>query len=179
MAARPGAVLETDRLLLREASPADAAFIIEMLNDPDWIQNIGDRKVRDEATALAYIETSLMSSYRQHGFGMYVVEMRADNCPVGMCGLVKRDGLEDVDIGFAFLPAYRGRGLAAESATAVLALARDSLGLKRVVAITLPSNTASCQLLEKLNFYFDGMVCLPNDSEELKLYVMDIGEKNE
>ncbi len=169
-------VVDTKRLRLREANPADVEFVIELLNDPQWLQNIGDRQVRDEVSALAYIENSLQGSYSQYGFGMYVVESLADGQPVGMCGLVKREGLDDVDIGFAFLPAYRGSGLALESAAGIIEYAQDTLKLERLVAITLPANEASWQLLEKLGFTFTQLIHLQGDSEKLRLYLLNLGE---
>jgi RimJ/RimL family protein N-acetyltransferase len=171
----PFVPLDTERLVLREAESGDAAFVLALLNDPGWLQNIGDRQVGDHQAALDYIENKLRSSYREHGFGMYIVVQRSDGEPVGMCGLVKREGLEDVDIGFALLEAHQGRGLALESAEAVVEYAFNELNLKRLVAITLPQNSASCHLLEKLDFEFTELMSLPDDAEELKLYSIEAG----
>ena len=67
-----------------------------------------------------------------------------------MCGLLKRDTLDAPDLGYAWLPRFRGRGLAREAASAVLAHARDVLGMTRVLAIVSPGNEASCRLLDAI-----------------------------
>jgi RimJ/RimL family protein N-acetyltransferase len=108
--------------------------------------------------------------FRQHGFSLFLVERKEDAVAVGMCGLIKRESLEHVDLGFALLPEFWGRGYAFEAASAVLAWARGAHGLTRVVAITSQNNHASCRLLEKLGFRFEGMVRLKDDAEALRLY---------
>lgn len=144
------AALATARLRLRIPRADDAVFLVRLMNDPDWLRHIGDRGVRDEAAAAAYVERRLLPSFAEGGFGMYVVEARATGEPVGICGLVKRTSLEDVDLGFAFLPEQRGRGYAVEAGAAVLADARDRLGVARVLAITTRENAASARVLERL-----------------------------
>jgi RimJ/RimL family protein N-acetyltransferase len=163
-------LIETESLSLREFSTDDTDFIIELLNDPDFIRNIADRGVRTTADACAYIENRLIASYHKFGFGLYRVTLKASGEPIGMCGLVKRDGLEDVDIGFAFLPAFRGKGYAYEAAAAVMEYARDTLGLTRIVGITLPDNHGSIRVLEKLGMRFEKLIKLPGDDEEIKLF---------
>ena len=116
---------------------------MRLVNDPDWIRYIGDRGVRTEDDARAYLERGPIAMYARQGFGLWRVARRDDDEPVGMCGLIKRDTLPDVDIGFAFLPAYRGLGYAAEAAAATLALASTRYGLTRVVAIASPDNDRS------------------------------------
>src|SRR4030095_5342315 len=132
-------VLETERLTLRHAPPADALFIFELVNDPAFIRNIGDRGVRTLADAERYVLDGPIASYEKFGFGMYVVEVRESGTPIGLCGFVKRDWLPDVDIGFAFLPQYRSQGYARESASAVRRYGHEVLGLSRIVAIVSPS----------------------------------------
>ncbi|MBI2517206.1 MAG: GNAT family N-acetyltransferase [Opitutae bacterium] len=161
-------VFETSRLILRELTPADAAFVQELVNEPAWLQFIGDRGVRTLADAEGYIRKGPMASYAQHGFGLWCVARQADGVPLGMCGLLKRETLPDVDIGFAFLERFRGQGYAAESAGATLGHARHKLGLKRVLAITSPGNTASIRLLGKLGLRFEKMFELkPGDPVRL------------
>lgn len=150
-------ILETDRLILRELAVEDAPFILALLNDPDWLRYIGDRNVRTLADAETFITDRLMAHYRERGFGFWLAVSKHDGAAAGMCGLVKRDGLDDVDVGYAFLPAYRGQGLAFEAAEASLAYARDRLGLKRVVAITGQDNVVSARLLERLGLRFEGL----------------------
>jgi len=165
-------ILETERLTLRLQTTDDADFILELVNDPSWLQFIGDRGVRTVEDAREYILNSI-NMYEKSGFCFYLVERKEDNIPVGICGLVKRDSLEDVDIGFAFLPTYWGKGYAYEAASAVLAYGLDTLGLKRIVAITTQDNYASAKLLEKVGLKFERLVQLSNDEEELRLFSLD------
>lgn len=166
-------VMETDRLVLRRLSAADAEFIRELVNEPSWLRFIGDRGVRTVEDAREYIARGPAASYERFGFGLYLTESKEGGVPAGICGLVKRESLEDVDLGFAFLPRFWGRGYAYESAAAVLEYARSALGLKRLVAVTAPDNHASIRLLEKLGFRFERMVRLSADDEEIKLFARD------
>ena len=164
------AILETERLLLREFTLGDTAFIIELLNSPGWIKYIGDRNVKTEEQAVAYLHNGPIKSYQQHGFGLSMVEKSDDHTPVGMCGIIKRDTLDNPDIGFAFLPEYNGKGYAFEMATATLAYAKQSLGLQMISAITLAENSRSIRLLEKIGLKFSQTVVFPGSEEELLLY---------
>lgn len=163
-------VLETDRLILRRLSPEDAGFILRLLNEPSWLRFIGDKGVRTVEDARNYILNGPVEMYSRLGFGLYLVELKGEGLPVGICGLIKRDSLEDVDIGFAFLPKYWGRGYAHEAASAVMEYGGSVLGLNRIVAVTSVDNDSSAKLLEKLGLRFEGMVRLSNDSEEVKLF---------
>lgn len=171
-------ILETDRLILRLQTTDDAAFILELLNDPSWLRFIGDRYVRTLDDARAYILNGPDRMFEQFGFCLYLVERKDDHAPIGICGLVKRDSLKDVDIGFAFLPKYWSKGYAYEAASAVMSYGKDTLGLTRIVAITAQENQASTSLLEKLGFRFERLIQLANDSEELKLLVFDKTENH-
>lgn len=166
-------ILETERLVLRQFSTEDAGFILELLNEPSFIQNIGDRGVRTLADATAYIERVPLASYAKNGFGLYAVLLKETNELIGMCGLIKRDGLDDVDIGYAFLPKFWSKGYAVESAAAVKVYAKDVIGLKRLVAITDPDNEGSIRVLEKIGLRFEKMVKLSQDDIELKLFAVD------
>jgi ribosomal-protein-alanine N-acetyltransferase len=163
-------VLETPRLVVRRLSDADAPFIRELVNDPDFLRNIGDRGVRTLEDAVRYIRTGPIASYEQHGFGLFKVELRETGTPIGMCGLLKRDVLPDVDIGYAFLPGFRSQGYAGESAAATLAYARDTLAIPRVAAIVSPGNLDSIRLLAKLGMAFDRSVRLTPDDEAIDLF---------
>ncbi|MEO8305674.1 MAG: GNAT family N-acetyltransferase [Betaproteobacteria bacterium] len=163
-------VLETGRLRLRWVATADAAFVVELLNDPSWIRFIGDKGVRTIEEASAYIIKGPIAMYAHHGFGLYVTELKDSDIPIGLCGLIKRDSLDDVDIGFAFLPAYRANGYAYESASAVMAYGRNVLGMKRIVAITSPDNDDSAKLLRRLGLRFERKVRLADDAREIDLY---------
>lgn len=162
-------VLETDRLILRWLTVEDAAFILELVNDPSWLQFIGDRGVRTLEDARNYILKGPVEMYGRLGFGLYLVELKDEGVPIGMCGLIKRDSLKDVDIGFAFLPSFRGRGYAYEAASAVLAYGKSTLGLERIVAIVSPGNDRSIRLLEKLGLHFEQRVQL-SERDEVKLF---------
>lgn len=166
-------VLETDRLTLRLQTTDDAAFILELLNDPSWLQFIGDRGVRTLEDARDYIFNVPIRMYEQFGFSLFLVERKEDHVPIGICGLLKRDCLEDIDIGFAFLPKYRTTGYAYEAASVVMVYGIDTLGLNRIVAITTRDNHSSIKLLKKIGFQFEQLIQLPNDPEELNLFVFD------
>lgn len=170
------AVIETPRLVLREQTPDDAAFVLALTNDPDWLRYIGDRGVRTLDDARAYIDRAV-EAYRRLGFGLWLVELRDGGVPVGLCGLIRRDGLEDVDVGFAFLPAYRGRGYASEAAAAVLDYGWRVVGLRRIVAIVSPDNAASVRVLERLGFSFDRTVRLSDDDASLFAREAPVGEQ--
>ena len=160
---------ETERLILRRFTLDDAAFFRTLVNDPDWIRNIGDRNVHSDDDARASMQKSYLAHYAQHGFGLYLVALK-DSTPIGMCGLIKRPTLEDTDIGFAFLPAGRGQGFAVEAARATLNYARDVLHKNRIVAIVLPANTPSVALLEKVGLRFEKLIRVGDDPEELGYY---------
>jgi RimJ/RimL family protein N-acetyltransferase len=167
-------VIETERLNLREVNEGDAAFILELLNDPEFIRNIADRGVRTLEAARRYIAERLVESYRRNGFGFWVVEPKGSQVPAGICGLVKRDTLPGVDVGYAFLPPFRSKGYAYESAAAVVCYARDVVGLKRLYAIVNPDNAASIRVLEKLGMRFERMVSLSTDEPEVSLFAADL-----
>jgi len=157
-------ILETERLDLRPLDDGDAPFILELLNDPGWIRFIGDRNVRTLDDARGYIGRVLKTQER-FGFSLLHTALK-DGTPAGLCGLIKRDGFEDVDLGYAFLPAFRGQGLAAEASAAVRDYAVEVLGLQRVVAFTDPENVASCRLLERIGFAYEGLIPWGTGGEE-------------
>lgn len=158
----------TTRLVLSELTRADGELMLAILNDPDFIRNVADRGVRTVAEAQDYLEKGPIASYREHGFGMYKVALK-DGTSIGLCGLVKRDFLDDVDIGYAYLPDYRGQGYALEAAQAVMEFARDELAMQRVVAIVAPANDRSIGLLEKLGMRSEGEITLPGEDETIAL----------
>jgi len=169
-------ILETERLTLRLQTIDDANFILELVNDPSWIQFIGDRGVKTVEEASSYIENGAIRMYEQFGFCLYLVEKKEDQTPIGICGFVKRETLEDVDIGFAFLPDYWGKGYAYEAASAVLAYGLDILGFNRIVAITTQDNQASAKLLERIGLQFERVIQFSSDSEELRLFALNYDE---
>ncbi|MVM34708.1 GNAT family N-acetyltransferase [Spirosoma sp. HMF4905] len=160
-------MLETERLLLDKLTVEDAPFMLELLNTPLWLTFIGDRGVRTLEDARKYILNGAIKSYEQFGFGPFLIRLKSSETPVGMCGLFKRDTLEDIDIGFAFLPDSIGKGYGFEAATAVMTYARDVLSATRIVGITNPDNQNSIHLLEKLGFHFERRVHLSAGDEVL------------
>lgn len=163
-------ILATARLQLRELTAEDAPFMLTLLNEPSFIQNIGDRGVRSVPDATGYIERGPRASYAQHGFGLWLVALAETGTAIGICGLLRREALPEPDIGFAFLPAYWSRGYAFEAASAVRDFGRDALKLPRLLAIVSPTNTSSIRLLERLGFVFERMVWMPGDAHELKMF---------
>jgi RimJ/RimL family protein N-acetyltransferase len=160
--------LETERLVLREFTKEDSGFILELLNTEEWLKYIGDRDVNNEQQGVDFIEGRLRPSYTEHGFGFFLVESKKDRAPMGMCGLVKREGLENIDLGFAFLPEYFGKGFAFESCISVIQFAKTDLKVNMLDAITMSINKNSIALLERLGFHYKRNVVL--NEEELMLF---------
>ncbi len=162
--------LSTSRISLRRFTEADAPFILELLNDPDWLRFIGDKGVRALQDAADYLRDGPITMYARFDLGLLRVDLQDSGQTIGMCGLIQRDGVADVDIGFAFLPAFRGRGYAFEAASATLAYGHDSLGRKRIVGFTNADNLSSTALLEKIGMRLERTVTLPDSTEELLLF---------
>jgi ribosomal-protein-alanine N-acetyltransferase len=167
--------LQTQRLTLRRFDLPDAPFVIELLNQPSFLKNIGDRGVRSIEDAHNYLRTGPMTMYDRFGFGLWHVARNSDGASVGMCGLLKRDSLPDVDIGYAFLPAYWGTGLAAEAADATLRHGVRKFGLKRVIGVVSEGNMPSIRVLEKLGMRFERMYPMHPGEPDVRLYGIDIG----
>jgi RimJ/RimL family protein N-acetyltransferase len=163
-------VLETPRLAVRHLADSDAPFIFELLHDPGWLRFIGNKSVHSREGALAYIAKT-RRMYEEKGFCLWAVERLEDGAPLGLCGLIKRDTLRDVDLGFGFLTRHQGRGYGYEAAAAVLEHGRTTLAIPRIVAITSPDNVASSGLLEKLGFAYERTIeWSPGDN--VKLYAV-------
>ena len=160
-------VLQTARITLRRLTVADAPFMRDLVNEPSWIRFIGDRGVRTVEDARAYLVKGPMAMYERCGFGLWLCEAKASGEALGICGLIKRDTLEDVDLGFAFLPRFRGQGFAHEAAAAVLDYGREVLELDRIVAITSPDNAPSIRLLGKLGLRFERSIELAGEPTQL------------
>lgn len=169
-------VLSTDRLCLRHLesdSTSDAAFLVELLNQRSFIDNIADRGVRTPEDAVRYMCDGPIASYKRHGFGLWVVELKADGTPIGLCGLLKRDYFDHPDIGYALLDRHNGCGYAFEAAAATLAWGWNVHAMKRIVASTAPDNRESIRLLEKLGFRFERMLTLPAHDGDSRYFVID------
>lgn len=166
-------VLRTERLRLRLARESDAAFYLALVNDPDFIVHIGDRGIRTLEAARAALRDGPLAMQAKHGHSLYLVELLADGTPIGLSGLVKRDGLEDIDIGYAFLPAHRGQGYAFEAAEAVREHAR-ALGAPRLAAITSPGNAASIALLLRLGLRFERVASITPGKPPVNVYLAEL-----
>jgi RimJ/RimL family protein N-acetyltransferase len=169
--------LETSRLNLRWLTLDDAAFILELVNDPDWIRFIGDKSVTDLDAARNYLETGPLAMYRRHGFGLNRVALKTDDVAVGICGVLQRASLAEPDLGFAFLPEFRRRGYALEAAQAILEHTSKITGSSRFAAIVSPQNIASAGLLEKLGFNFERNYQAEPNASILDLYVIDLNNE--
>lgn len=167
-------ILETGRLELSHLDPeTDAEFIVRLLNEPSFLQYIGDKGIRTIEDARQYIITGPARSYQENGFGLYRVGLKQSGVPIGISGIIRRDTLPDPDIGFAFLPEYWNQGYAYESAAAVMKYAGAELQLDRILAITTPDNEASAKLLGKIGLRFDRLVKLSDDAAEIRLFTSE------
>ena len=168
-------VIATPRLVLRRFTEDDAPFVFSLLNDPDWLRFIGNKDVHDLEAARRYIRNGPMTMYEHFGFGLYLTALNSDSTPIGMCGLIRREGVDDVDIGFALLPQFCGKGYAREAAAATLDYGWNKVGLKRIVAFTSTDNVRSGRLLETIGLRFEREVVLPDSAERLWLYAAERG----
>jgi RimJ/RimL family protein N-acetyltransferase len=166
-------VLETERLSLRKLNLEDAGFIFELLNEPAFVRFIGDRGIKTLDDARAYLIKGPLASYERFGFGSWLVQFKTSGEALGMCGLVKRDTLADIDIGYAFLERFWLKGYASESAAAVKTYGMQVLGIKRLVAIADPDNAGSIKVLEKIGLKFERMIRLAGDNIDLKLFAVE------
>jgi ribosomal-protein-alanine N-acetyltransferase len=165
---------ETSDLNLRPVAEEDADFILELMNTPGWLQFIGDRNVKTTSDARQYIVSRMVPQFLSCGFGNYVIIRKSDAVKMGTCGLYDREGLDGVDLGFAMLPEYMGKGYAYESATELINKAKSDFGLKRLVAITTRDNQPSGNLLKKLGFHHSGWIVLPGFPEEMMLFTLNL-----
>jgi RimJ/RimL family protein N-acetyltransferase len=165
-------ILDTERLRLRTLALDDAPFYLEVVNTPGFIEFIGDRGIRTVEAAREAIAGGPMAMQASLGHSLYLVERKEDGAPIGMCGLIKRDSLADVDIGYAFLPEFGGKGYATEAAAGVLAYA-PSVGIRRLVAITSPGNDASDAVLRRIGMRFEKLVYLTPEDTGTQLFFHD------
>jgi RimJ/RimL family protein N-acetyltransferase len=163
-------ILETKRMILRQLTTADADFMLKLMNEPAFIRNVADRGIRKRADAAAYIAEKILPSYANFGFGFYRVDLKETSSAIGICGLVKRDTLKNVDVGFSMLERYWGNGYAFEAASAMMEYGRTTLGIDRIVGVTAPGNLASIRLLEKLGLEFQRKIDLPGYGPESLLF---------
>lgn len=164
---------ETDRLVLQPTTEEDAEFILELLNSPKWLENIGDRNVHTVEDAKQYIKNRISPQFEKLGFSNYTLIRKSDGLKIGSCGLYDREGVEGIDIGFALLPPFEGLGYGFESASKVLEIGRTVFNLERFSAITTKNNLASQRLIEKLGLRYIETIRIPNDEEELLLYRLE------
>lgn len=164
--------IETERVRIRALTIIDAGFMMQLMNTATWIKNIGNRNINNKTAASNYIANNIINSYHVNGFGLFLVAQKKDNQPIGICGIVKREGLALPDLGFAFLPQYEGKGFATEAGKAVVKYASESLQIAELAGITKPDNLASIRVLEKVGMEFKQMIQLPQDANEFSLYAM-------
>jgi [ribosomal protein S5]-alanine N-acetyltransferase len=167
--------LNTERLLLRPTLKQDAAFILKLMNTPKWLAHIGDRNVHSIEDAEKYIENRMKPQFERLGYGNFMVIRKEDGTKVGTCGLYDREGLEGIDIGFAFLPEFEKKGYAFEAAERMKQAAINDFGIKEIKAITVEYNIESRNLIEKLGLSFVKKFKMESDKEELMLYQLVIG----
>jgi [ribosomal protein S5]-alanine N-acetyltransferase len=167
-------VIETERLRLRRLTPADAPSILRLLTEPSFLRYVGDRGIHTLDDADAFIRNVPMALYETYGFGHFLSERKEDGAMIGMCGLIKRDALDDVDIGYSLLPEYWSRGYAFEAAAATLDYAKTTAGLRRVVAIVSPGNEPSLRVLKKLGFAFERLMRMSPDDHDVELHAIEL-----
>ncbi|CAG9607564.1 GNAT family N-acetyltransferase [Pseudoneobacillus rhizosphaerae] len=165
-------LIDTNRLVIRKITEQDFHFIFRLLNEPSWIKYIGDKGIKTETDAKNYIQTGPLQMYKDFGFGLFLVTLKENAVPIGLCGLIKRPSLENIDLGYAFLPEYTGKGYAFEATKAVIQYGKEQLSIDKIVAITTIDNLNSEKVLLKLGFSFDSLIKENNASEELKLFTM-------
>jgi RimJ/RimL family protein N-acetyltransferase len=166
-------VLETERLVLRRLTLDDAPVILKLVNEPSWLRFIGDKGVRSLEDARRYLESGPLDMYSRLGYGLFLVETKEGGAQIGMCGLIKRDTLPDVDVGYALFPEYWGKGYAIEAVAAVLAYGHDTHGLQRILAIVSPDNDSSIRVLTKAGLTFERMLQL-GENNEVKVFARDL-----
>lgn len=167
-------ILETERLILRELNTNDAEFILRLLNTPTWLKFIGDKKVHTIEDAKNYLVNGPIESYKMNGFGLWLIILKKDSTPIGMCGLINRESLDDIDIGFALLPEHEKLGYGFEVASATMRYARNVLGINKIVAITDPKNIASIKLLNKIGLQFEKTVKVVDHDTTLLFSPMNV-----
>lgn len=167
-------IVESERILLREFGSTDTAFILRQLNEPSFIENIADRGVRNEDQALQYLQHGPIASYEKHGFGLWAVQLLGTEIVIGMCGLIKRDNLPNVDLGYALLPEYFGKGYAQEATRACLRIAKQQFNLACLLAIVNPGNSTSRKLLDVLGFQFQDMQSMAANELEVCVYKIEL-----
>lgn len=165
---------ETDRLILKPFAVTDAAFILRLLNSPKWLQYIGDRKVYTEEDAANYIKVKVISQLERLGYGNNLVIRKEDNIPMGACGLYERPGFTLVDIGFAFMPEFEGKGYGYEAANRLLQAGKEEFAIQKVCAITIKENITSQKLLHKLGLQFIKNIFMEDDKEELMYFEKEL-----
>jgi ribosomal-protein-alanine N-acetyltransferase len=167
-------IAQSTRLVLRHIHVDDAEFLLQLLNDPDFIRYVGDKQVRDLEAAQDYIRLGPAASYETHGYGLYLVELIDSRVAIGICGLLKRDFLDSPDLGFALMPSYRGLGYAFEAAQLTMELAADRFELSKIAAFTATDNSASIKLLERLGMKYKNLLTLPGTDHQVSVFIQEI-----
>ena len=167
-------ILKTKRLYLRRLIRDDAEFILQLLNEPSWLEFIGNKNVDNLNDAKKYIELAPMNMYERYGFGLFLVCALETSVPMGLCGLIKRDNFDDADLGYALLPEFWNKGFALEAVESVLKYAKNTHHLSRILALSKSSNAPSIKLLNKVGFEFDRDLKLIENEENLQIYQLKL-----
>lgn len=170
-------VIESERLFLRQFTPADADFIVQLVNTDGWLRFIGDKNITSTEQAIEYLKNGPIKSYQVNGFGLYLAVLKTDGTPIGMCGLIKREYLEFIDLGFALLPEYTTQGYATEMAKETIRFAFEKLNQERVLAIVLPANEASVRVMQKIGFEYEKGFTSTETNQELFIYQVHNNQK--
>ncbi|MEP7231008.1 MAG: GNAT family N-acetyltransferase [Ginsengibacter sp.] len=152
-----------ERLILNLLTLDNRDFVKRLVNTPGWLDFIGDRNVHTDDDAIAYINKIRNTQNLYY----WVVSIKNENTPIGIISFLKRDYLENFDIGFAFLPEYNGNGYAYEAAKEVLVIVSKDPRYAAILATTVPKNTNSIKLLTKLGLHFQKEI----EVEKQKLHV--------
>jgi ribosomal-protein-alanine N-acetyltransferase len=163
-------LMETERLRLRPVTVDDTALMLAVWNDPAFIENVADRGIRTVEQAREAIKAGAQKLFDDYGYGPYCMSLKSGGAMIGICGIFKRENIDDPDIGFGVLPDFCGKGYAGEAAQAVVEYAHNTLGISVLTAIVSPTNAASIGLIEKLGLTFERMVIMPGDDDAICLY---------
>ena len=163
-------LMETERLRLRPVTVDDTALMLAVWNDPAFIENVSDRGIRTVEQARDAIKTGAQKLFEDYGYGPYCMSLKPNGTMIGICGIFKRENIEDPDIGFGVLPDYCGKGYAGEAAAAVVDYARNTLRIGVLTAIVSPKNAPSIGLIKKLGLTFERMITMPGDNDAICLY---------
>lgn len=162
--------LETERLTMRWLTLEDADLMLAVWNDPAFFRFVGDRGIRTVEQAQEALLGGAFKMYEEHGHGPYRLALKADDVAIGTCGLFRREGVDEPDIGWGVLPEFGRCGYAYEAASAVLEYGQSELGLSRILAFISPENKPSIGLARKIGLRFERLTRLAGEEEFVSQY---------